>query len=106
MQPRTLGSLPVKSVGIALNAPIDARLDALWAIARGAGQPTSRQELVAALILAADAAPHALGILLNRYRGAAPEDAAITGVEVPAAPKRPGRRRLDENLAARSTNRA
>jgi hypothetical protein len=92
----TLGSLTVRAVGLALNAPIDARLDQLWAIARGAGQPTTRQEIVAALILEADPRSKSLDKLLNRYRATPVGIVPVAGVPSVAtsAPKRPGRRRF------------
>jgi hypothetical protein len=91
-----LGSLRARSVGLALCGPIDARLDQLWTVARTAGQPTTRQEIVAALILAADPDPDRLGQLLNRYRDTSIDDVPIAGVNWASsdAPKRPGRRRL------------
>jgi hypothetical protein len=92
----TLGSLTVRAVGLALNAPIDARLDQLWAIARGAGQPTTRQEIVAALILEADPRSKSLDKLLNRYRATPIGNVPVPGAASMAtlAPKRPGRRRF------------
>ncbi len=93
-----LGSLRARSVGLALCAPIDSRLDQLWTIARMAGQPTSRQEIVAALILDAKPDPGRLGRLLNRYRDTRVAEVLVPGVpgSLIDAPKRPGRRRLRE----------
>jgi hypothetical protein len=97
-QDTMLGSLDVKAVGLALNRPIDFRLDQLWAIARAAGQPTTRQEIVAALILDADPRPISLAKLLNRYRTTRVGQVPVT--DAPAVesdlPKRPGRRRFRE----------
>lgn len=97
----TLGSLTVRAVGLGLNAPIDARLDQLWAIARGAGQPTTRQEIVAALILDADPRPNSLDKLLNRYRATPVGRVPVAGVPLVAtsARKRPGRRRFRDSGA-------
>jgi hypothetical protein len=94
----TLGSLTVRAVGLALNAPIDARLDQLWAIARGAGQPTTRQEIVAALILDADPRPNSLDRQLSRYRATPIGKVPVAGVPLVATParKRPGRRRFPD----------
>ena len=91
-----LGSLRARPVGLALCAPIDGRLDQLWTLARTAGQPTTRQEIVAALILDAD--PGRLGQLLNHYRDTNIADVPIPGLPWSSAdaPKRPGRRRLTE----------
>jgi hypothetical protein len=99
----TLGSLTVRAVGLALNGPIDARLDQLWATARGAGQPTSRQEIVAALILDADPRPTALTHLLNRYRSTPTTHASLPKVNATpsALPKKPGRRRLQDSGVTR-----
>jgi hypothetical protein len=100
-----LGSLDVKAVGLALNRPIDIRLDQLWAIARASGQPTTRQEIVAALILDADPRPISLGKLLNRYRTTAVGQVPVAGMPTIGSnlPKRPGRRRFRE-VGAKDAN--
>lgn len=96
-----LGSLRVRPVGLALNPSIDALLDQLWTVVRTSGHPTTRQEIVAALILAADRDPQEIVQLLNRYRGTDVSEVPIPGIawSGPEVPKKPGRRRLRETNA-------
>ncbi|WP_037622782.1 hypothetical protein [Streptomyces aureus] len=47
---------------------IDRRLNILVRAAAAAGERTSRAELLAALVAAADAEPEELALLLHRYR--------------------------------------
>jgi hypothetical protein len=95
-----LASLPLRPVGISLPGPIDSRLDQLWLMVRTAGQPATRQEIVAALVLESPETPDALVSLLSRYRAAGVTDPLLGAAKwkpaEAAAPKRPGRRKLEE----------
>jgi hypothetical protein len=57
-----------KQVGLRLPLAIDQRLDALMARAIDAGERTTRRELLAAVILAAEPTGDELGVLLKNYR--------------------------------------
>lgn len=99
-----LRNVPEFQVGLSLPGPLSGRLDLLLAIADEAGQPTSRKELVAALLLAAPADADELARLILRYRRARVADAIIDGENAgrilsPTRP--PGRRPRDRDRASR-----
>ncbi len=73
-----LRGLPERNVGLALSDPVSARLDALVALAEGAGERTNRKELVAALIVGADPESGQLVALVRRYRMAVARDTLVT----------------------------
>lgn len=77
-------------------APISERLDALIALAEGAGAATSRGELLSALVLAAPESSDALLELWLRYRRSVARDAVIEGLDPNRVLRyekhRPGRR--------------
>lgn len=79
----------VSRVGVSLPAPIQTRLVRLLSILDDVGERTSRQELVAALILSAPETPEAIGQILHRYRTATVGDA-----DADLAPKQPPTRAL------------
>ena len=58
---------------------LTGRLDALTGAADQAGLPTSRKELLAAILHAAPPAPRKLSAAIKRYRGARVEDAFVPG---------------------------
>jgi len=57
-----------RAVGIRIPIPVSERLDRMVAAATGAGERTSRQELVAALIANADLGGEAVADNLRHYR--------------------------------------
>jgi len=93
---RPLRTAPARSVGLSLPAPISARVDALVAVIEQHGERTNRKELIAALILAAQANADDLATAIRRYRRAQIRDAlldpeaAIGAVDLP--PRKPGPR--------------
>jgi hypothetical protein len=66
-----------KQVGLRLPLAIDQRLDALMGRAIDAGERTTRRELVAAIILAAEPNGDEVGRLLKNYRRATVGDALL-----------------------------
>jgi hypothetical protein len=99
-----LRNVPEFQVGLSLPAPLSGRLDVLLARADEAGQPTSRKELVAALLLAAPSDEDKLARLILRYRKARVADAIIDGEDAgrilsPSRP--PGRRPRDRDRPPR-----
>jgi hypothetical protein len=66
-----------KQVGLRLPLAIDQRLDALMTRAIDAGERTTRRELLAAVILAAEPTGDELGLLLKNYRRATVGDALL-----------------------------
>ena len=93
---RPLRAAPERSVGLSLPAPISARVDALVAVIEQHGERTNRKELIAALILAAQAEADDLAAAIRRYRRALIRDAlldpesAIVALDLP--PQKPGPR--------------
>lgn len=90
-----LPACPERSVGLSLPLPISARLDLLVELAEGAGERTSRKEIVAACILAAPGEAERLVRLLHLYRRA-PADSVYTSgsklEDLKLPPSRPGPR--------------
>jgi hypothetical protein len=72
-----LGRVPLRRIGIELPEPLSARLDDLVEEAENAREVTSRQELIAALILTAPTAPNDLGRILREYRTAMIGDTVV-----------------------------
>jgi hypothetical protein len=90
-----LGSMRPLPVGLGLVPPIDRRLDQLLFLAHQAGHPTTRHQLVGALIRDSPTEPGQIISMLDRYRGTDADDVLIPGVPAPdATVKRPGRRKL------------
>lgn len=91
-----LRDCPESRVGIALPAPISQRVDDLVELAEGAGERTTRKELLGALILAAPTRGQDLAATLKTYRLATARDTRGDGVaEGPTMPlphRRPGPR--------------
>lgn len=79
-----LRGLRERNVGLALSDPVSARLDALVALVEEAGERTNRKELVAALIVGAEAKSGNLIALVRRYRTALTRDALLTDDAVPS----------------------
>jgi len=79
-----LRGLPERNIGLALSDPVSARLDALVALVESAGERTNRKELVAALIVGADAEIGHLVALVKRYRTARARDTVLTPNEAPS----------------------
>jgi hypothetical protein len=72
-----LTSSSTRRIGVEFPLPICVRLDHLVRQAESAHQKTSRQELIAALVLAAPSAPGTLGRLIRAYRTAKVADTAV-----------------------------
>lgn len=68
-------------IGISIPSPLNKRLDSLVARANGAGENTSRKEVIAALVLDASDAEEALLQLVRRYRAATAAEAVPLGDE-------------------------
>src|SRR5690349_18724368 len=84
-----------KALGVALPLPLSVRLDGLLRHARACGEPTSRRELVAALIEHAPRDGVDLQRLLDEFRTATVEAAILDGEQVDdylRAERRPGPR--------------
>ncbi len=98
---------PLHAVSIALPAPIDLRLDQLFDAVRDEGHPTSRREIVAALIFACQLSGPALIELLNGYRQA-DLDTLLPGTDLAAVlvSRRPGRPRLSPHDRPRAPRRS
>jgi hypothetical protein len=60
-------------------APLSGRIDAMLAIADAADEPTTRNELIAALIYAAPLDPEQIAMRLKAYRMAKVSDAFVPG---------------------------
>ena len=84
-------------INLAVAVPLNARLDALVAIAEDAGDNTSRKEIVSALLLEAPDDANALAERLRRFRQASVQDSFIPGFEdaffLNPDPRSPGPRR-------------
>jgi hypothetical protein len=94
-------------IGVRIPEPLNPRVDGLVQRAQGAGTHVTRQELVAALILAAPSTGHGLARLLQHYRVATVGDAVIPGADpspylevVSRRPGRPGRATLGPNSSS------
>ena len=70
---------PEDQIGVSVPSPLNARLDALVALANSAGESTSRKEVLAALILAAPDTGADIGELVRTYRTASVEDVVTEG---------------------------
>jgi hypothetical protein len=66
-------------INVSIPGPLNARLDALVELANGAGERTSRRELISALILAAPEDGPRLAKLVREYRLASVRDAVVPG---------------------------
>jgi hypothetical protein len=104
-----LWHVPLRRIGIELPEPLSARLDDLVEEAENAREVTSRQELIAALILTAPTAPNDLGRILREYRTATIGDTIVpdhdsTPYLEPATPRRgrPSRNQRRGRPGARS----
>lgn len=87
-----LRDCPESRVGIALPAPISQRVDYLVELAEGAGERTSRKELLGSLILAAPSRGEALAETLKTYRLATAQDTRVDGAAAEATMRLPRRR--------------
>lgn len=76
-----LPDCPEKAAATTWPYPIDRRLDQLVDAARDAGERTTRKELAAALVFAAQPDGEALGELLKRFRRARARDAVVDSVD-------------------------
>src|SRR5437899_2889722 len=83
-----LQDAPDAQIGVSIPAPLSARLDGLVERAREAGDPTSRKELLAALILGAPDSGDKLSKSLRRFRLARIEEALLPGQDISAAVER------------------
>lgn len=91
-----LADLEERSVGLALSAPLSARLDALVGLVVESGDRTSRKELIAALILAAEPNGEDLAGLVRAFRKALTRDTLVDSecvTEVSQERHKPGPRR-------------
>jgi hypothetical protein len=73
---------PTRQIVAVIPAAIDGRLKALMRAADEAGAPTSRRELIAAIVHGAPTSPGRLRTLIARYRDATDEDAFVAGQPV------------------------
>ena len=91
-----LAACPERGVGLLLNDPINDRLDVLVDYVEGAGERTTRKELIAALILDAALDANELAACLRRFRLARVVDAVDTSnrrrTATPEAERQPGPR--------------
>jgi hypothetical protein len=78
---RKLRHEPEKQIALPLPAPLSGRLDALLGLAEEANEPTSRKELVAALLLAAPEEGESLRELLRSFRTAAVDESFVPGFD-------------------------
>lgn len=106
-----LSELPEFNVGLALPDVVSARLDALVEKANAAGARTSRKELIASLVLAAEAREEELGAAVRRYRTARARDTLVDGgadvTILNFAPRKPGPRvRRSTTAGARARGRS
>ncbi len=76
-----LRGAPESQINISLAQVLNARLDALVALAEAAGENTSRKEIISALLLDAPEDGAALAERLRRYRQALQGDAFVAGVD-------------------------
>ena len=74
-----LRDAPEDQIGISIPSPLNKRLDSLVARTNGAGENTSRKEVLAALLLSAPDREEELVRLLRRYRMAAAAEAVPAG---------------------------
>jgi hypothetical protein len=70
---------PTRQIVAVVPAAINGRLQALISVADEAGVPTSRKELIAAIVHGAPTSPGRLRALIARYRYARVEDAFVLG---------------------------
>ena len=77
-----LPSCPERSLGLSLPLPISARIDLLVELAEGAGERTSRKEVVAACILGAPDGPSELVRWLRIYRSSRADSVYTSGSEL------------------------
>jgi len=75
----SLQKSPERSVGLVLPAVLSDRLDRLVALAEEYGERTSRREIVAALLLAAEPSGAVLSERIQNYRRAHVSSALIGG---------------------------
>jgi hypothetical protein len=73
-----------RRIGVEIPLPVCVRLDHLVRQAQSAHQKASRQELIAALVLAAPSAPGTLGRLIRAYRNAKIADTAVDSDDLAA----------------------
>jgi hypothetical protein len=68
---------PQTQAGLSFPIPINQRIDLLCDLADEEGIETSRKDLVAALVLAAEPNPRKLAAAIQRYRKARAREAAV-----------------------------
>lgn len=88
-----LAEVASKQPGLRWPVPIDARLDDLVDYANAAGAATTRQELLAALVLSAPTGPEKLRNAVLRLRTATVREAALGSDVGEYVIRRPGRPR-------------
>jgi hypothetical protein len=72
---------------------VDERLDMLLALAEGAGEQTSRAQILAALVCEATTDGEGLGVMIRNYRRLSVAQLERQLPDVTPSPRRPGPRR-------------